>query len=155
MQNCKKISIKLYEELCSRGSPSIYWGWKMTKFTMWKKVKKNNLTITSKPHAHPHTMKKTHAKFHNNRYKTVRGVVLTRGTNCLYIKGEKRRSSQCGKSEKKCSNNYIQTTCTSSYHEENICKVSKQSVQNCKRSCAHKRYPLSIYWGWKMTKFTM
>ena len=62
----------------------------MTKFTMWKKVKKkNNLTITSKAHAHPHTMKKTHAKFHNNQYKTVRGVVLTGGTNCLYILGEK------------------------------------------------------------------
>ena len=62
----------------------------MTKFTMWKKVKKNNnLTVISKPHAHPHTMKKTHAKFHNNRYKTLRGVALTRGTNCLYIKGEK------------------------------------------------------------------
>ena len=61
----------------------------MTKFTMWKKVKKNNLTITSKSHAHPHTMKKMHAKLHNNRYKTVRGVALTRGTNCLYIKGEK------------------------------------------------------------------
>ena len=61
----------------------------MTKFTMSKKVKKvkqNNLTITSKPHAHSHTMKKTHAKFHNNRHKTVRGVALTRGTNCLYIK---------------------------------------------------------------------
>ena len=54
-----------------------------------EKVKKNNLTITSKSHAHPHTMKKTHAMFHNNRYKTVRGVALTRGTNCLYIKDEK------------------------------------------------------------------
>ena len=60
----------------------------MTKFTMWKKVKKNDLTIISKSHAHPYTMKKTHAKFHNNRYKTVRGVALTRGPNCLYIKGE-------------------------------------------------------------------
>ena len=144
LQRCKKISIKLYEELCSQGSPGLSWGWKMTKFTMWKKVKKKkNLTITSKPHAHPHTMKKMHAKFHNNRYKTVRGVALTRGTNCLYIKGEKWRSSQCGKSDKKCSNNYIQTTCTSSYYEKNICKVSKWSVQNCKRSWAHKRYPLS------------
>ena len=53
-----------------------------------EKVNKNNLTIISKSHAYPHTMKKTHAKFHNNRYKTVRGVALTRGTNCLYIKGE-------------------------------------------------------------------
>ena len=49
------------------------------------KSEKNNLTITSKSHAHPHTMKKTHAKFQNNPYKTVRGVVLTRGTHCLYI----------------------------------------------------------------------
>ena len=83
-------------------------------------------------------MKKMHAKFHNNPHKTVRGVVLTRGTNCLYIKSEKWLSSQCGKSDKKWSNNYIQTTCTSSYHEENTCKVWKWSVQNCKRSCAHK-----------------
>ena len=59
----------------------------MTKFTMWKKVKKNNLTITSKPHAHPHTMKKMHAKFHDNRYKTVRGVALTRGTQLFIYKG--------------------------------------------------------------------
>ena len=27
---------------------------------------------------------------------------------------------------------YIQTICTSPYHEENICKVSKRSVKNCK-----------------------
>ena len=27
----------------------------------------------------------------------------------------------------------------SSTEKENICKVSKQLVQNCKRSCAHKR----------------
>ena len=100
-------------------------------------------------------MKKTYAKFQINLYKTVRGVALTRGTHCLYIEGEKWLSSQCGKSDKKCSNNYTQTTCTSSYHKENICKVSKWSVQNCKRSCPHKRYPLSIYGGWKMTKFTM
>ena len=50
---------------------------------------KNDLTIISKPHAHPPTMKKTHAKFQNDRYKTVIGVALTRGTHCLYIDGEK------------------------------------------------------------------
>ena len=132
VQSSKMISIQLYKGVVLTRYPLfIYWGWKMPKFTMWKKVKKHNLTITSKPHAHPHTMKKTHAKFHNNRYKTVRGVALTRGTNCLYIIGEKWLSSQCGKSNKKWSNNYIQTTCISSYHEENICKVSKRSVQNC------------------------
>ena len=50
-----------------------------------EKVTKNVLTIIPKPHAHPHTVKKTYAKFQNNQYKTVRGVVLTRGTHCLYI----------------------------------------------------------------------
>ena len=35
-------------------------------------------TIMSNPHAHPHTMRKTHAKFQNNGCKTVRGVALTR-----------------------------------------------------------------------------
>ena len=43
-----------------------------------EKVTKNNLTIISKPHAHPHTMTKTQAKFQKDRYKTVRGVALTR-----------------------------------------------------------------------------
>ena len=55
----------------------------MTKFTIWKKVPKNVLTIMPKPHAH--TIKKTHAKFQNNRYKTVRRVALTRDTHCLFI----------------------------------------------------------------------
>ena len=61
----------------------------MTKFTMWKKVTKNVLTIIPEPHAHPHTMKNTYAKFQNDQYKTVRGVALTRGTPCLYTEGEK------------------------------------------------------------------
>ena len=43
-----------------------------------EKVTKNNLTIISKPHAHLHTMNKTHKKFQNDQYKTVRGVELTR-----------------------------------------------------------------------------
>ena len=89
MQSSKKISIKLYEELCSRGTHCLYIEGEKWLSSQCGKSKKNNLTITSKSHAHPHTMKKTDAKFHNNWYKTVRGVVLTRGTNYLYIKGEK------------------------------------------------------------------
>ena len=53
-----------------------------------EKVTKHVLTIIPKPHAHPHTMKKTYAKFKNGRYKTVRGVALTRGTRCLYTEGK-------------------------------------------------------------------
>ena len=101
----------------------------------------------SNPHAHPHTMRKTHAKFQNNWYKTVRGVALTRDTLCLYNQGEKWLSSQWRKSDKNWSNNYVQSTCTSSYHEENTCKVSKQWVQNCQRSCAHKIPMLNVD-GW-------
>ena len=61
----------------------------MTKFIMRKKVKKNNLTIN-----YPNTCTSSYheenaCKVSYNRYKTVRGVVLTRNTNCLYIKGEK------------------------------------------------------------------
>ena len=66
-----------------------------------KKSNKNDLTVIPKPHAHPHTMKKTHAKIQNNQYKTVRGVALTIGTHCLYSEVKKWLSSQCGKSDKK------------------------------------------------------
>ena len=92
---------------------------------------------------------------HTQSFKSVRGVALTANTHCLYIQGEKWLSLQCLKSDKNYSNKYVQSTCTSSYHKENTSKVSKQLVQNCKRSCAHNKYPLSIYSGWKMTKFTM
>ena len=109
----------------------------------------------SNPHAHSHTMRKSYAKFENNWYKTVREVALTRDTHCLYNQGEKWRSWQFRKSDKNWSNKYVQSTCASLYHEKNTCKVSKQLVKNCKRKCAHNKYPLSIYSGWKMTKFTM
>ena len=56
---------------------------------MSKKVTKIDPTTMSNPHAHPHTMRKTHAKFQNKWYKTVRGVALTRDTHCLYNQGEK------------------------------------------------------------------
>ena len=33
-----------------------------------EKVAKNDVAISFKAYAHPHMMKKTHAKFQNNRY---------------------------------------------------------------------------------------
>ena len=119
--------------------------------------------ISLKAHGYSHLLHKNICKLsqiiswrkHTQSFKSVRGVALTTNTHCLYIQGEKWLSLQCLKSDKNWSNNYVQSTCTSSYHEENTCKVSKQLVQNCKRSCAHNKYPLSIYSGWKMTKFTM
>ena len=41
MQSFKKIGIKLYEELCSRGTHCLYIKGEITKFTMRKKVKEN------------------------------------------------------------------------------------------------------------------
>ena len=70
-------------ELCRRSSPV------PQIMPTPEKVTKNNLTIIPKPHAHPHTKKKIYAKFQNDRYKTVRGVALTRGTHCLYTEVEK------------------------------------------------------------------
>ena len=135
MQSFKKIDIKLYEALCSQGTQCLN-----IKGEKWlcSQCKKGKKKVINELHAHPLTMKKTHAKFHNDWYKTVRGVMLTRGTHRLYTEGENWLSSECGKSDKKQSNNYIQTTCISSYHETNTSKISKWLVQNCKRSCAHK-----------------
>ena len=42
VQSSKKISIKLYEELCLRGTHCLYIAGEKWLFTMWKKVKKNN-----------------------------------------------------------------------------------------------------------------
>ena len=85
MQNLKEIGVKLYEELCSRGTHCLYFAGEKRLSSQCGKSNKNDLTSIFKPHAHPHTMKKTHAKFQNDRYKTVRGVALTRGTTCLSI----------------------------------------------------------------------
>ena len=49
-------------------------------------------------------------------------------------------SLQTRKSEKRLSKDY-----RSSFHAENICKVSKQSVENCKVSCAHKVPTVKCY----------
>ena len=46
-------------------------------------------------------MKKTHAKFQDNRYKTIR-----KGTHCLYTEGKKMTKFTMWKKENK-SNNYI------------------------------------------------
>ena len=48
-----------------------------------ERVTKGDLTIIFKPHAHPHTMKKSQAKFQNNRNKTVRGVALRARKFCF------------------------------------------------------------------------
>ena len=148
VQNCKRSCAH------KRYPLSIYWGWKITKFTMWKKWQKcsNNYTqtICTSSYHEENTCKVSKRSVQNCK----RSCAHKRYPLSIYW-GWKITKFTMWKKWQKCSNNYTQTICTSSYHEENTCKVSKRSVQNCKRSCAHKRYPLSIYWGWKMTKFTM
>ena len=87
MQSFKTIGTKLYEELRSQEIPSVYIIRVKNDYVHnVEKVTKIDPTIMSNPHAHPHTMRKTHA-------------------------------------------------------------VSKQWVQNCMRSCAHKIPMLNVD-GW-------
>ena len=188
--------MKLYKELRLQGNHCLYTfiesEVRNDKVHKVEKVTKINSRIISKPRAHLQTMAKTCAKFHNDRHKTVWGVVLTRyplslyfhriwgqkmtkwkmwqkliqglypnlmhisgpwrkhvqsfkkisiklykelrsqGTHChnIFIESEVRKwqSSQSGKSNKNKCKDDIQTICTSSNHEENMCKVSKRLV---------------------------
>ena len=131
------------------------WGQKMTKFTKWK-VTKINWRIISKPHAHLQTIEKTCAKFQKVWYKIVWGVVLTRyplSQHFHRIWGQKM---------------------TNGHKVEKVTKINARIIskphahlQTMEKTCAkfHKgwykivwvalmRYPLSIHWGQKMTKFT-
>ena len=57
---------------------------------------------------------------------------------------EKWLSSTCEKSDKKYSEDYIQTTCISSEHDQNTSEASKESVKTV-GGVAPTRYPLSIH----------
>ena len=80
----KKIGTKNCIRSCAHEVPTVYILWVKKRLSSHDgKSDKKDLTIISKPHAHPLTMKKTHAKLENDRYKTVRGIALTRGTHYL------------------------------------------------------------------------
>ena len=79
MQSCMKNGLKLYEELRLQGTHCLYTFIK-SEVRKWQSSQsdKINSRIISKPHAHLKTMEKTCAKFQNDQYKIVWGVVLTR-----------------------------------------------------------------------------
>ena len=52
VQSSKKISTKLYEDLCSRGTHYLYIEGEERLSSQCEKSEKNNLTIISKLHAH-------------------------------------------------------------------------------------------------------
>ena len=92
----------------------------------------------SKQYAHLYTMEKTSVKFQNDWPKTVGGVALTRHPLTIRVLGKKTTKLTKRKKLEKKSDNYEQTICTSTYHGQNICEVSKRLAKNCRRSCAHK-----------------
>ena len=115
VQSNIKVGMKLYKELRLQGTHCLYWGQKMTKV---EKMTKINSRIISKPHAHLQTMEKT-CKV-SKRWCKIE--LRSQGTHCLYtcLESEIRKRQKVHKveKEKKQTNNYIQTTCTSSYHEK-------------------------------------
>ena len=62
---------------------------------------------------------------------------------------EKRLSSNC---EKVSPEDYIQSTCISSKHHQDICKVSKESELKTEGGVAHTRHPLSIHFHCQNTE---
>ena len=107
VQSFKKISIKLYEELCSQGTHyhNIFIESEVRKWQSLQveKVTKINARIISKPYAYLQTMEKTCAKFQKDWYKIVWGVALTKYPVSLHWgrKMTTHASSQSGKSDKK------------------------------------------------------
>ena len=91
-------------------------------------------------------MKKTHAKFHNDPYKTVRGVALTRGIHCVYILRVKMTKFTIWKKVTK--NDLIIISSKPHAHPHTMEKTHanfKTISTKLKGSCANKRYLLSIY----------
>ena len=90
---------------------------------------KINCRIKSKPHAHLQTMEKRCAKLRMKKGLKLYKELRLQGTYCLYtfIKSEVRKwqSSRSEKSDKNSFKGYIQTTCTSQDHGENMCKFQK------------------------------
>ena len=124
MQSFKKTGIKLYEELQSQSTVCTFevrkWRSTQSRKKWWKLMQG-----LYQKHMDIQTMAKTCAKLQKDWYKGICMRSCAHKVPTVYIlRMEKDLSSQCGKSDKEWSNSYIQTTCISSYHGENTCKVS-------------------------------
>ena len=82
VQSCIKTGVKLYKELRLHGNHCLYTfiesEVRNDKVHKVEKVTNINSRIISKPRAHLQTMAKTCAKFHQDWFKIVWGVALTR-----------------------------------------------------------------------------
>ena len=124
VQSFKKTDTKFMRS-CNHQVPYVY----TSEVRKWqslqrrKKVTQIKARIISKAHAHLQTMEKNVQSLKKIGIKLY-DELCSRGTHCLYTEVEKWQSSQWGKSKNKWSHNHIPTSCTSSYHEVNTCKVS-------------------------------
>ena len=91
-------------------------------------------------------MEKTCAKFRKDGYKIV-WVVLTRYPLSIHGGQKMTKFTKWKKWQKIISQLHPNHMHTSSYYDENTCKVSKRSVQNCMKSCAHKTPRVNVD-GW-------
>ena len=132
------------------------WGQKMTKFTKWKKWQKliqglypNHMHISRPWRKHLQSFKKISIKL----YEELR----SQGTHChnIFIESEVRKwqSSQSGKSNKIYARIISKPYAHLQTMEKTCAKFQKDWYKIVWR-VALTRYPLSIHWGRKMTKFT-
>ena len=106
-------------------------------------MRTKNHSIIPKPHAHLHSMQKTSAKFQNNRWKTVRGVVPTRYPLSIHFDSISYQNKTMIKfTKQKNSEKIIKGLYSHRMHTfiscRKICNVSKHSTENCKSNCTHK-----------------
>ena len=113
----------------------------------WRDREKKYQRIIPKPHTYLHSIRKTSAKFQNNRRKTVRGAAPTRYLLSLHFDSisyrKKRLSSQSRKSEK----NNQSIIPKPHAHLQFMLKTSAKFPNNqtkTVRGVVPKRYPLSI-----------
>ena len=90
------------------------------------------MRIIFKTYEHLQTMTRTSVKFQNNWHKAVRGVAHTIYLVSIHLSRKSDISSTCEKSDKNNLRILLKTICTSSDHDLNICKVSKESALNCR-----------------------
>ena len=132
------------------------WGEKMTKVHKVEKVTKINSRIISKPYAYLQTMAKTCTKFQKDQYKIVWGAALTRyplSQHFHRIWGQKMTVRKVEKVTK------INARIISKHYAhfqtmEKTCAKFQKDWYKIVWRVALTRYPLSIHWGRKMTKFT-
>ena len=110
--------------------------------TCRKSDEKKNLRTISKPHAYLQTMTQSPVKFPKNRHKTVGGVANTRYSLSIDFDSEMMKKWLSSQFVEKVTKNNLRTISKPHAYlqtmKKNICKVSKESAQNCRRSCAHK-----------------